>query len=305
MLGTVLAGTQDSVRVQSAIPGVIAEGAAVELFVGGFQGVEGPVAASDGTLYLSDIPSSRTYKLETTGALSVWRDNTNGANGLFLAVDGRLFAAESGGRRIVAITPDRRVTEVATQFGGQPFRAPNDLILDSKGGVYFTDPAPRPAPNVAPNEPGNVHYVRPNGDVLLLDARIQRPNGLTLSLDEKLLYVDDTEGEFVYAFDVQPDGQVTNKRAFVRLQEPEQGALGPRSRADGMALDSKGRLYVATAAGIQVVDSEGQHLGTIRVPSVVRNVAFGGPIRRTLYMTALDALYRVEMLSEGPARRSK
>ncbi|HEY5617652.1 MAG TPA: SMP-30/gluconolactonase/LRE family protein [Vicinamibacterales bacterium] len=89
---------------------------------------------------------------------------------------------------------------------GQPFRAPNDLIADSKGGVYFTDPAPRPAPNVAPKEPGNVYYLRANGDVLLIDAQIQRPNGITLSLDEKTLYVDNTEGEFVYAFDVQPDG---------------------------------------------------------------------------------------------------
>ena len=219
--------------------------------------------------------------------------------------DGRVLAAEGGGHRIVTVTPDGRVTALATQFKGQPFRAPNDLIADSKGGVYFTDPAPRPAPDVAPKEPGNVYYLRANGEVLLLDAQIQRPNGVTLSLDEKTLYVDNTEGEFVYAFDVLPDGLVTKKREFVKLQEPEKGSLGLRSRADGMALDSMGRLYVATAAGIQVIDARGRHLGIIRVPTVARNVAFGGPGRRTLYMTALESLYHVLMAAQGPPGRSK
>lgn len=104
---------------------------------------------------------------------------------------------------------------------------------------------------------------------------------------------------------MQPDGRVTNKREFVKLREPEQGSLGLRSRADGMALDSNGRLYVATAAGIQVIDSHGQHLGIIRLPSVARNLAFAGPRRQTLYLTALESLYRVQMLSEGPSGRAK
>ena len=109
----------------------------------------------------------------------------------------------------------------------------------------------------------------------------------------------------MYAFDVQPDGRVTNKRPFVKLLEPVKGSLGLRSRADGMALDSAGRLYVASAAGTQVIDSHGSHLGTIRVPSFIRNVAFAGPRRQTLYMTALESLYRVQMLSAGPAGRAK
>jgi gluconolactonase len=98
---------------------------------------------------------------------------------------------------------------------------------------------------------------------------------------------------------------VKNKRPFVKLRDPAQGSLGLRSGADGMALDSKGRLYVATVSGIQVIDSRGGYLGTIRVSAPVRNVAFGGPRRQTLYMTALEALYRVQLLSEGPAGRAK
>ena len=303
--GAVAASAQNPSPRQSAIPGVLAAGSNVELVRGGFQRLEGPVAAQDGGLYFSDIPANRIYKLGTDGVISPWRENARGTNGLFLLRDGRLLAAEQGGARIVSMTSDGRVIPLATQFAGRPLRAPNDLIPDSKGGIYFTDPAPRPAPDVAPKEPGNVHYLRPNGEVLLLDDHIQRPNGITLSLDEKTLYVDDTEGEFVYAFDVQPDGRVTNKRPFVKLLEPVKGSLGLRSGADGMALDSAGRLYVASAAGIQVIDSHGSHLGTIRVPSSIRNVAFAGPRRQTLYMTARESLYRVQMLSAGPAGRAK
>lgn len=305
MSGTVLVYTQQSRSAQASIPGVIAAGAHVELVRGGFKGLEGPVAAPDGGLFFSDIPASITYKLEPNGTIAVWREQTGGANGLFLARDGRLLAAEGAGRRIVAVTPDRRVTPLATQFNGQPLRAPNDLIADGRGGVYFTDPMPRPAPDVAPKEPGNVHYLTAKGEVLLLDGQVRRPNGLTLSLDGKILYVGDTEGEFVYAFDVGADGRVSNKREFARLQEPEKGSFGPRSRADGMAIDATGRLYVSTAAGIQVIDPRGTHLGIVRLPSVARNVAFGGRGRRTLYLTALDSLYRVQMLAEGPASRAK
>jgi len=302
---TALVGTQESRAAQAAIPGVMASGARVEEVRGGFKGLEGPVASPDGGLFFSDIPASITYKLEPNGSIAVWRENTNGANGLFLGRDGRLLAAEGAGRRVVAVTPDRRVTPLATQYNGQPLRAPNDVIADSRGGIYFTDPAPRPAPDVAPKEPGNVHYLTPKGEVILLDGQIRRPNGLTLSLDGKILYVGDTEGEFVYAFDVGADGRVSNKREFARLLEPEKGSLGPRSRADGMAIDAMGRLYVTTAAGIQVVDSRGKHLGIIRLPSVARNAAFGGKDRRTLYLTAVASLYRVQTLAEGPAGRSK
>ena len=117
--------------------------------------------------------------------------------------------------------------------------------------------------------------------------------------------MDDTEGEYVYAFDVRPDGSATNKRPFVKLHDPEPGTLGLRSRADGMALDSEGRVYVATGSGVQVIDPRGNYLGTIRLPAIARNLAFGGSDRRTLYLTAVNALYRVTLLSRGPSDRAK
>ena len=298
-------GSESTRMHQSAIPGVIAADAAVELVQGGFKGLEGPIGRPDGGLYFNDITANCAYALAPNGAISLWRENTKGANGQFLSKDGRLFVAEGGAGRIVVVTADGTVTPLVAEYGGKPLRSPNDLIVDRRGGVYFTDPAPRPGPNLVPKERGNVHYLRPDGEVLLVDEQITRPNGITLSLDEKTLYVDDTEGEYVYAFEVQPDGRTINRRPFVQLLEPEQGPAGSRSRADGMALDSAGRLYVATASGVQVIDRAGRHLGTIRVPSVVRNLAFGGPERRSLYMTAAQSLFRVQMLTSGPPGRAK
>jgi gluconolactonase len=289
-----------------AIPGVLAAGSVVEVVRDGFHGLEGPTPTPDGGLFFSDVTENRTYRLDRDGSsISIWRENTQGANGLYLLPNGLLLAAEGTGRRIVVISAERRARSIVGDCADRPLRAPNDLIADDKGGVYFTDPLPRPAPDVAPKEPGNLCYIRPDGSAVLLDDQIQRPNGLTLSLDGRTLYVDDTEGEYVYAFDIRSDGTVANKRMFVKLHEPEPGSLGPRSRADGMAIDSVGRLYVATASGIQVIHPAGRYLGTIRVPAVARNLAFSGPGRHTLYLTTLQALYRVHLLVDGPLGRAK
>ena len=295
--------SQTTLPPQAEIPGVIRAGARPELVQAGFHGLEGPMPTPDGGLYFTDLDENRIYKLAPDGKITVWRENTNRTNGLYLLKDGRLLCAEGDGPRIIAIAPGGMVTVLANGFRGKPFRQPNDLIPDRNGGIYFTDPAPRPAPNVAAKVPGNVHFRKPNGEVLLIDDQIARPNGITLSLDGKTLYVGDTEGEYIYSFEVQPDGAVKNKHPFVKLHDLEQGALGLRSRADGMALDSEGRVYAATASGIQVISPSGSYLGTIRLPSLARNLAFGGPDRHTLYLTTAKALYQVKMLSQGPASR--
>jgi len=299
------AEAQSAAPAQPEIRGVIHAGTKPELVKAGFHGLEGPVGMPDGGLYFSDITESRTYKLDTAGAITVWRENTKGVNGMLLRKDGMLLCAEGEGKRIISVAPDGKVTALATNFGEKPLRQPNDLIEDRKGGIYFTDPGPRLPSGAPPAEKGSVYYIRPGGEAIPIDSEIWRPNGITLSLDGKKLYVDDTEGEYVYVFDVQPDGSVKNKRPFVKLHDPETMAWGVRSRADGLALDAEGRLYFATSSGIQVVDARGRYLGTIRLPEVARNVAFAGPNRQTLYMTAIDALYKVTLLSKGPPGRAK
>jgi sugar lactone lactonase YvrE len=148
-----------------------------------------------------------------------------------------------------------------------------------------------------------VSYLPPGAkEAIIIDGDVARPNGVTLTRDGKTLIVNDTIGPVVFAYDVQPDGSVKNKRPFGQLRDiPE----GKESGADGMALDSEDRVYVTTVAGVQVLDAKGQYLGTIKVPRQPANVAFGGPDKRTLYITAREGLYRIKMLSQGPNRVGK
>ena len=261
------------------IPGVLAPGVEVELVQEGFVFTEGPLGAADGGLYFTDIRPNKVYLLDPAGKITLVRENSNGANGLAFMRDGELLMAEGEGK---------------------PFLAPNDLFVDSKGGIYFTDPGPRP---VVPGRPTFVFYLAPGAkEPILLDGQVARPNGLTLTRDGKTLIVDDTIGPAVFAYEVQSDGTVKNKRTFAQLRDiPE----GKESGADGLALDNEGRLYITTLPGVQVFDAGGQYLGTIKVPRQSANVAFAGPDKRTLYITAREGLYRVKLLAQGVDRVGK
>ena len=130
----------------------------------------------------------------------------------------------------------------------------------------------------------------------MLDGEVARPNGITLTHDGKTLIVDDTIGTVVFAYDVQADGSVKNKRPFAQLRDiPE----GKESGADGLAIDREGRLYITTLTGVQVFDAKGAYLGTIKVPRQPTNAAFAGPDKHVLYITAREGLYRVKLLSQG------
>lgn len=282
------------------IPGVVAPGVEPELVQEGFVFTEGPVGTADGALYFSDIRTNRTYLLEAGGKISVAREQTNGANGLALTKDGNLLAAEGDGKRISRRSPDGKITTVTDGIEGKPLLAPNDLIVDAKGGIYFTDPGPRP---VVPGRIVHVYYLPAGAQhPVVIDDKVARPNGLTLTADGKTLIVDDTLGTTVFAYDVQPDGSVTNKRAFAELRDIP---AGQESVADGLALDSEGRIYITTIKGVQVFDAAGQYLGTIAVTRQPANVAFAGPDKSTLYITAREGLYRLKTLAQGPARLGK
>jgi gluconolactonase len=192
------------------------------------------------------------------------------------------------------------VTTLTEGLPGQPLMAPNDLIVDAKGGVYFTDPGPRP---VVEGRKSYVYYL-PAGakQPVAADDTITRPNGLTLTKDGKTLIVDDTIGDTVFAFEVQANGVLKNKRAFAKLHDT---SAGSESGADGLCVDRADRVYISTFSGIQVFDSSGQYLGTIKVDRQPANLAFAGPDKRTLYITAREGLYRLRMLSQGPDRLGK
>jgi gluconolactonase len=299
-IAAVLVATPALAQTPAGIPGVVAPGVEPELVQEGFVFTEGPVGTPDGGLYFSDIRPNKIYQLEPGGKITLIREQTNGSNGLAVTKDGEIFAAEGNGQRISKRSADGTVTTVTESAGGKPFLSPNDLIIDTRGGLYITDPGPRP---VVPGRPTSVSYLPPGAkDAIIIDGDVARPNGLTLTRDGKTLIVDDTIGPVVFAYDVQPDGSVKNKRPFGQLRDiPE----GKESGADGMALDSEDRVYITTLTGVQVFDAKGQHLGTIKVPRQPANVAFGGPDKRTLYITAREGLYRIKMLSQGPNRVGK
>ncbi|MBV8032746.1 MAG: SMP-30/gluconolactonase/LRE family protein [Betaproteobacteria bacterium] len=295
------AGLRGMAKDVTRIPGVLAAGEEVELVREGFVFTEGPLPMTDGGILFTDLrEANRIHRLHGDGHFSVVRERSGGTNGLAWMRDQRLVGAEGEGRRIVLIDPDGTATELSRGDGTTPLMAPNDLIADSKGGIYFTDPGPRP---VTPGRRCFVYYLPAGASrAVVVDEGIARPNGLTLTLDEKTLVVDDTLGDTVFAFDVQPDGMLRNKRAFLRLRDV---VPGEESVADGMAIDRDGRFYVTTRSGVQVFGRDARYLGTIKVPRQPANVAFGGRDKRTLYITAREGLYRVRTLAQGPDRLGK
>ncbi len=292
----------ESALAQSAtnIPGVVAAGVTPELVQEGFTGIEGPVGAADGTLYFSDRDPDRTYHVGLDGKITIAKENTGAANGLGFTRGGDLIRAEGTGKKISKVDRNGNVTTLTEGAPGRPLLAPNDLIADAKGGVYFTDPGPRP---VVSGRPTGVFYLPPGSkDAILIDSYVGRPNGIMLTPDGRTLLVDDTLGPVVFAYDVQPDGSVRNKRGFIQLLDVP---AGEESGADGMAVDREGRIYVTSVVGIQVFDRTGKYLGRFQAARRSQNIAFAGPDKRTLYFTAGPALYRVRLLSQGPERLGK
>jgi len=283
-----------------AIAGVIAAGTQPELVKEGFIFTEGPLGTADGGLYFNDNRASKTYLLDASGKIGVAYENTNAANGLALTKGGDLIAAEGDSKRITRRARDGKVTVVSESYKGMPHLSPNDVAADARGGIYFTDPGPRP---VVPGRPTYVFYL-PAGasQPILIDDTVGRPNGVVLSPDGRTLIVDNTLAPAIYAYDVQPDGSTRNKHVFAELRDIP---AGQESGADGMAVDHDGRLYVASLTGIQVFDARGQYLGTIKFPRQPANAAFAGPGKGVLYVTAREGLYRINTMTKGPDRPGK
>jgi gluconolactonase len=286
------------------IPGVVAGGTRVQLIAQNLRGTEGPIAGPDGNLLFTEQQANVITKVDANNNRTMFLENTNGANGLTFDPKGRLIGTQPDKAVIAVLSPSYSV--LASSVGGKPFLRPNDVVADKKGGVYFTDPGAQPAPGqTLPGKP-SVYYIAPSGTVMLISDEVARPNGIILSPDERVLYVADTVGEFVVAFDVQPDGSVRNRRDFARLQGPKTEA-GVRGGADGLAVDSAGRLYVATTMGVQVFSAQGMALGTIPigVANGPQNLAFAGPGKKTLYVVGRGAAWKISMLSQGPQNRAK
>ena len=262
-----------------------------ELVAQGYRQTEGPAVDREGNVYFCDAGASRIYKADASGKVALFKDNTGGATGLMFGPDGRLYAAENARKRIVAYAPDGKLTVLATGV------TPNDLAVNSKGAIYFTD---TPAQRVyfIDGKSGAPRIVFQGGK----DGNVLMPNGVRLTPDESLLAVTDTLGRTVWSFHIQADGSLVDGQPFYHLQLPDDVQQGPvRSGADGMTFDNTGHLYVTTKLGIQIVDQPGRVVGIIRNPGTedLSNVVFAGPGLHTLYATAWGRLWRRTVRREG------
>jgi gluconolactonase len=277
------------------IPGIGPTGKIVKLHTG-FKFTEGPAADKAGNVFFSDIPNERIHKVDTKGQLSVFREKSNKSNGLMFNAKGELVACEMASGRVVAISPDGKdIRPLADKHDGNRFNAPNDLVIDKQGGVYFTDPS-FGAPMPLPQGKTAVYYIPPDGKVRRIIEGLTQPNGVILSPDEKTLYVIPTGPADMMSYPVESFGKVGQGKVYCKLQ----GKDGkPGTGGDGCAIDTKGNLYITSSIGIQVFDPSGKFLGSIAFPEQPANVKFGGADMRTLYVTARSSLYTALMEATG------
>jgi len=283
--------------------------------------VEGPAADAAGNMYFTETNSARIFRLSVNGELTVVRENSNRANGLAFDRDDRLIACEGsdGVRKQPRVTrtdlKTGRIEVLADRYDGKPFNGPNDVTIDSKGRIYFTDPAfnkPRPE-QVGVN---GVYRIDADGKLtrILAEPDIQRPNGVLVSPDDRTLYVVEANREpggarMIRGYDLSAEGAAANMRVF--------HDFFPGRSADGLCIDSNGNLYAAaglhrrrgttetldTRPGVHVFSPQGQSMRYIPIPEdLLTNCAFGGPELKTLFVTAGKTLYKVPVEVAGTRR---
>jgi gluconolactonase len=276
------------------IPGVVAGGTRVQVIKYGFEGSEGPVAHPDGSLLFTETRASRITRIDNNGTVSTFLENTRESNGLGFDPEGRLISVQRapGQNKVGVLFPRGSERVLADRFEGQPFVRLNDLVVTTKGGVYFTD------------APG-IYYIPPGGGrVIRVADGFRNPNGVQLSPDEKVLYANNEFGEYLLAFDVRTDGTLGNRRNFARYKSVKPSPDGDNG-ADGLAVDAEGRVYVATSLGVEIFNAAGEYLGTITLSLTPQNLAFAGPDKKTLYVVGRGAAFKVQMLAQGFKGRAK
>jgi gluconolactonase len=282
----------------TAIPGVVAGGQTWKV-VWSWQGnnADGIIAGDDGTMLFANNDAGNVMRFDpATGRATILHSNTNTGGAVSRSKNGALFLAMRGlGMGVEQLEPQRRT--VATAFNGEPLEClgggPNDLVADARGGVYVSGLS------------RGVLYVNPQGVVSRYGEGVSRSNGIVLSRDEQTLYV--TNGGVVLAFDVKPDGSLTNQREFGKLRGGQGG--------DGSAVDAQGRLYVATGASVDVFAPDGEFLGSIPGPRGLHGTAFGGRDKKTLFgivfygtwgtPSARNRIIAMPMIAEGYRGRAK
>jgi len=292
-------------RVTPEIPGVVKAGTKIEIVKYGMRGSDGGVGMLDGSILVTS--NGGVIKIDPQGNVTTLVEDAEQAAGLALDAKGRIYAAQYS-RKVSIVYPKEEAKTLTDSFEGKPYIRPNDLVVDKNGGVYFTDCYQVGAKKQPGDLPQAVYYIEPkNNQVRRVADDINRPNGITLSPDERILYVNDWDGAYLLTYDVQPDGSLKNRKEFGKYTLKQETDHGLVSGADGLGIDTESHLYATTPAGVQVFNSKGEHLADIEAPYEMppQNCGFAGPDKHYLYVEGRGAVYRIRTLPTGYKGRAK
>lgn len=288
---------------------LVPENAIPEKVADGYKFTEGPALGPDGCIYFTDIPAALILCFDPkTGETTIAAENSGNANGLMFDHNGDLIACRHSAREVsswsLKRSPQRFRPAASQTYLGKKLNSPNDLDIDKFGNIYFTDPRYGDRDSMEMEIEG-VYFqsINSNGTkamepLLRIDAELVRPNGIVLSPDESILYVSDMPENFIYAYDIESPGKVTNKRVFGRLNKGKGGG------SDGMCVDQQGRLYATGHSKVWVFEPTGELVTTIAVAKPTINVTFGSD-NKTLYITANKGLYRITLDTDAPLKYTK
>ena len=265
---------------------ILIEGKDWELVGEGYRFTEGPVANHEGIVFFNDIPNEKTYRIDEDGNIHEFIAASNRANGQAFGPDGRHYAAAAGTGAVVVYDENGEATTVADGIPNC-----NDLVVAHNGNIYVT------APNRENQRQSKVWLIRPDGEKIVVDEGLNNPNGVALSPDQSLLYVAESRSHWVTSFVIAEDGTLTHQQRYYWLHSPD---TRDEAGADGMAVDAKGRLYVATHLGLQICDQAGRVHAILPLPAGrPSNVCFGGEQFDILYVTSGDKVYRRKINIRG------
>lgn len=270
---------------------VIAPGAKLVKLAGDFKFTEGPTADKEGNVLFTDQPNNRIMKWSVDGKLSTFLQPAGRANGMFFDALGNLIACADEKAELWSIAPDGKHTVLAHEYEGKIINSSNDVWVRPDQGLYFTDPFYKREwwdYDKPPQGTEQVYFLSADRKTLKrVTTDLAQPNGIIGTPDGKTLFVADIKAGKTYAYDIQPDGTLTNKRLRCELG------------SDGMTLDAEGNLYL-TGKGVTVFDKTGQKITNIPVPeNWTANVSFGGKDHKTLFITASTSLYSIKMKNRG------
>jgi len=270
---------------------IVAPGAKVKKLAGGFKFTEGPAVDARGNVFFTDQPNNRIHKWSVDGKLSTFHEKPGRANGLYFDKDGNLLACADLNNELWLIDINGNITVLVKNYNGRKLNGPNDLWIDRKGGIYFTDPFYRRRYwNRGPMEQDgqHVYYLYPDRKKLIrVTDDLVQPNGIIGTPDGKLLYVADIGARKTYVYSINADGTLSNKKLFCSMG------------SDGMTIDNEGNIYL-TGRGVTVFNSAGEKIEHIDIDAGwTANVCFGGKDKQTLFITAQTSLYSVRMRVKG------